>query len=304
VQLDIRNFHAAVEWSLRRGRVNDVFAIASGIFPFWASFGYNEQARRWLEQALASPAGSLSGRAHGLLALGDLALEEGERDVAKRANEASIQIFRALDEPLGVAVNLTQLADIALLEGDLASARQLAEESVAIRRERLASFHLGRALATLADISVAEGDYGRARELLEEAIEYWSFHGPESNHQMNCYEALGEVLRLQRDDRRALEAFATSLRIAQARGEPSPEALDGVAVVWATLGEREAAARIAGAAERLREELHCRHLHPDRPAPDRIEPAWSEGRVMHHDAAAEYVLGQLSALDSSGGGGN
>jgi len=304
VQLDVRNFHAAVEWSLKRGRVDDVFAIASGIFPFWSSFGYHEQARRWLEQALAEPGGSASGRANGLLALGDLALEKGERDSAKRANEASVEIFRAIDEPLGVAVNLTQLADIALLEGNLTSARELAEESVAIRRERLASFHLGRALATLADISVAEGDYGRARELLEEAIEYWSIHGPESNHQMNGYEAMGEVLRLQREYRRALDAFAISLQIARARGEPAPETLEGVAVVWAALGEAENAARIAGATERLREQIGGRRLHPDRSLPNRVEPAWSEGRAMDHDDAAEYVLAQLRGRGGNGGGGN
>jgi predicted ATPase len=182
VQLEVRNLHSAVGWSLERGQAEEVLAIGSGMYPFWASFGYLHQGRRWLEQALELPSQSDCRRAHALAGLGDLALQEGDPEAAKQANEASLAMFRHLDEPFGVAVNLTQLADIALLQGDRESARRLAEESAAIRRERLGSLHLGRALSSLAEISVAEADYDRARELLEEAIDYWSAEAPESNH--------------------------------------------------------------------------------------------------------------------------
>lgn len=296
VQLEVRNLHSAIEWSLKRGRAEEVLAIGSGIYPFWASFGYLYQGRRWLEQALELPSQSDSRRAHALGGLGDLALQEGDPEAAKQANEASLAMFRDLDEPFGVAVNLTQLADIALLQGDRESARRLAEESAAIRRERLGSLHLGRALSSLAEISVAEADYDRARELLEEAIDCWSAEAPESNHQMACHEALGEVLRLQGDYPGAVEAFATSIRIGQRRGEPpSPEVLDGIAALWATLGQDERAVRMAGAAERVREQLGgVMRLHPNRPLPERVEPAWSEGRAMSPEEAAEYALNELA----------
>jgi predicted ATPase len=304
VQLELRNLHSAVEWSLERGRAEEVFAIGSGMFPFWAAFGYIHQGRRWLEQALESSAQDSPRRAYALMAVGDLALQEGDLEAAKQVHEESLALFRNLDEPFGIAANLTQLADIALLEGDRDAARGLAEESAAIRRERLESLHLGRALSSLAEISVAEADYDRARELLEEAIDYWRVEAPDSNHQMFCHEALGEVLRLQGDYPGAVEAFATSIRIGQRRGEPPlPEAFDGIAAVWAMQGRREDAARIRGAAERVREQLGgVRHLHPNRPLPEQVEPAWSEGRAMSPEDAAEYVLNKLS--ESDGGGGN
>jgi predicted ATPase/class 3 adenylate cyclase len=296
VQMEVRNLHSAIEWSLERGRPEEVLAIGSGMYPFWASFGYLHQGRRWLEQALGVPSQSDSRRAHALGGLGDLALQGGDSEAAKQANEASLAMFRQLDEPFGVAVNLTQLADIALLQGDRESARRLAEESAAIRRERLGSLHLGRALSSLAEISVAETNYDRARELLEEAIDCWNAEAPESNHQMACHEALGEVLRLQGDYPGAVEAFATSIRIGQRRGEPpSPEVLDGIAALWATLGQDERAARMAGAAERVRERLGgVMRVHPNRPLPDRVEPAWSEGLAMSLEEAAEYALSELS----------
>lgn len=294
VHEEVRNLHSAIEWSLERGQVAEALAIGSGMYPFWASFGYLEQGRRWLEHALKLPAPPDSRRAHALAGLGDLVLQQGDVDAAKQASSESLAIFRQLDDPFGVAVNLTQLADIALEQGERERARLLAEESAAIRRQRLGSLHLGRALASLAEISVAEADYDRARELLEEAIEYWGAEAPESNHHMVCHEALGEVLRLQGDYSGAVEAFAKSIRIGQQRGEQSPDVFEGVAALWATLGQDESAARLAGAAERLRDQLGGPvRIRPDRPLPEAREPAWSEGRAMSAEAAAEYALKEL-----------
>jgi tetratricopeptide (TPR) repeat protein len=220
----------------------------------------------------------------------------GDPSAATRAYEESLAIFRDLDEPFGIAANLTQLADLALLQGERETARRFAEESAATRRERLGSLYLGRALASLANISVAEADYDQARELLEEAIQLWSVQIPESQQMIACHESLGEVLRLQEDFGNALEAFATSLRIGQRRGEPPlPDALEGMAAVWATLGERERVARTVGAAQRIREQRGTAFPeHPDRPLPEPVEPAWSEGRAMSAEEAVEYALSSLT----------
>lgn len=297
IQLEFRNLHVAIEWSLERGRTEDVLAIGSGIYPWWGSFGYTHQGRLWLEQALERPSHSPPRRGHALGAVGELAFFEGDLEAAKQANEESLAIFRDLDEPFGIAANLTQLADLALLQGDRETARRFAEESAAIRRERLGSLYLGRALMSLANVSVAEADYDQARELLEEAIQLWRVQTPESTQMIVCHESPGEVLRLQEDFGNALEAFATSLRIGQRRGASlrSPDALEGMAAVWATLGERERAARTAGAAQRIREQRGATFPeHPDRPLPERVEPAWSEGRAMSAEQAVEYALSLLT----------
>jgi predicted ATPase len=295
VQTEARNLHAAIEWSLERGRPDDVFAIGSGMFPFWGSFGYVQQGRRWLEQAFEQPASSTRRRGHALTGLGDLALHEGDLETARRTYEQSLGLFRELGDPWGVAFNLTQLADMALLAGDLDAARRFAEESAAIRRQRLGSLHLGRALASLARIAVAEGDYDSARRLYDETIESWRAEAPESSSLIDSYEELGEVLRLQGLYPEALEAFATSLRLCQRRGEPPPaDVFEGIAALWAALGRRESAARMAGAGEHVREQMGAGfRWHPDRPLPERVEPAWSEGRAMTVDEAAEYALQEL-----------
>jgi hypothetical protein len=74
-----------------------------------------------------------------------------------------------------------------------------------------------------------------------------------------------------------------------------PDALEGMAAVWATLGKPERAARMAGAARRIREQLDSRFPeHPDRPLPEPVEPAWSEGRAMSAAEAVEYALSALT----------
>jgi len=295
VQSEVRNLHSAIEWSLERGRSEDVLAIGSGMYPFWASFGYLHQGKRWLEQALELPSPADSRRGYALAGLGDLALQEEDFETAKRANEESVALFRELDDPFGVAVNLTQLASIALFQGDRVAARRLAEESAAIRIQQLESRHLGRALSVLAEVSVAEGDYDQARELLEEAIDCWRAEAPESTHRIGCHEMLGEVMRLQGNYPGAVEAFATSLDLCRQSGEPPPpEVFEGIAALWVELGQHEKAARLAGAAEHAREQMSIRvRWHPDRPLPERLEPAWTQGLAMSPEEAADYALTEL-----------
>jgi predicted ATPase len=291
VRRELPNLHTATEWSLQRGETENVLAIGAGIWPFWGSSGYGHQARGWLERALESPSRSPARRGHALVGLGNFAGAAGDHEVAKRAHEESLAIFRDLDEPRMVAANLTELADIAVLENDLETARRLAEESAEIRRDRMGSVTLGRALSSLATISIAERDYARARELLEEAIERWSLDLPDSMQLVGYHDALGETLRRRGDHRASLRAFAEAIRIAVRRDEPPfPSALEGIALVWASLGDSERAARIAGAADRVREQLSYMPEWRDRPVLERLEPAWSEGRAMTNEETVEYAL--------------
>jgi predicted ATPase len=289
VSAELRNLHAAIDWSLGQHRTEDALAIATGIWPFWNSRGYIREGRRWLEQALEPPSQSAERRGLALAGLGDLALFEGDREAARRAHEEALAIFRDLDRPQMVAAALAQLSDIALDERDLGTARNLAEESVAIRRAD-ASLSLARGLIALAEVCIAEGDYVEARQLIEEAIEHESTEAPASDHLMGSYEALGELLRRQGDDMGALHAFAESIHVGERRGEQWPEVLEGIAAIWSLRGDAERAARTAGAAERLREQLGFTRFRPDRPLPDRVEPAWSEGRAMSTEEAVEYAL--------------
>jgi predicted ATPase/class 3 adenylate cyclase len=291
VDAEHENLHAALEWSLGRGRGEDALAIGSGIWPFWFSHGFVRQGRRWLERALALPAERTGRRGDVLAGLGNIAQFQGELELAERMFEEALALFRTLDEPRWVAASLSQLADILGAQGDLVRARGFAEESVVLRRE-LGSFMLGRGLASLAELDLAEGDYARAQALLEEGLECYKQEAPESEHVPSLLETLGEVARRDGDEPAAMRAFADALRFNVRIGEESqlPEPLEGMAAVWATRGDLERAARLAGAAERIRERSALVRLRLERPLPDRVEPACTEGRAMSTEEAVEYAL--------------
>jgi hypothetical protein len=70
-----------------------------------------------------------------------------------------------------------------------------------------------------------------------------------------------------------------------------------MAAVWATLGEHDRAARTAGAAQRIREQVAIAFPeHPDRPLPEPVEPAWSGGRAMSAEEAVEHALALMAAM--------
>jgi predicted ATPase/class 3 adenylate cyclase len=91
IQQEFRNLHGAIEWSLERGRTEDVLAIGSGIYPWWGSFGYTRQGRLWLERALERPSHSPQRRGHALLALADLAFATGDYEAARERTKSPLQ---------------------------------------------------------------------------------------------------------------------------------------------------------------------------------------------------------------------
>lgn len=54
---------------------------------------------------------------------------------------------------------------------------------------------------------------------------------------------------------------------------------------------------MAGAAQRIREQRGVVvPQHPNRPLPEPVEPAWSEGRAMNEEEAVEHALSSQALL--------
>jgi predicted ATPase/class 3 adenylate cyclase/predicted negative regulator of RcsB-dependent stress response len=293
VEHERENLRAAVERSLQQGDAETALAVGSGVWPYWQDRGYGGQGRQWLERALALPPRDPSERrAHAVVGLGDIAKFQGDLDGAEKAYEEAVAIFRALQQPGWTAAALSSLADVALARGDLTRARQLAEESVALRRQS-GGFGLGRGLVSVAEVALAEGDLHYAEALLEEGLAWQEAEAPDSVHVAPLLEMLGEIARQKGDRAGALRRFSEALRSAvrvDERGQIA-ECLDDMAAVFMAGEDHDLAARLAGSAERMREELGVVTRRPDRPVPERVEPAWSEGRSLTFDEAVRYALG-------------
>jgi predicted ATPase/DNA-binding CsgD family transcriptional regulator len=246
--------------------------------------GEHARARAHYEEALAlfSELGSVEGRARMHFELGQLLFYDlGDALSARSFLEEAARLLREEGNTAGVAVSLLRSAEVALLgQGDLVAACVLAEEALGFFSELSYKGGMAEALFVLAQVQACQGNYPAARSRYEDIL----------------------TLARERDDRRNIHVV---YRVEYGRGLPPgrpsehdaqrniPSYVEGLAEVLAAQGEGAWAARLWGAAEAMREDMHA-----PRPLVFRTEyeraiagarthvgekpftAAWAEGRAM------------------------
>jgi non-specific serine/threonine protein kinase len=118
---------------------------------------------------LGAPGGTAD-EANALNWAGILAKLQGDYAQAKSHLERSLEIRRALNDPVAVAASLNNLGTVVKDEGDLARARRLHEESLAIRRRVGDRDAISVSLHNLGLVAQLQEDYPGARAFLEESL--------------------------------------------------------------------------------------------------------------------------------------
>ncbi len=202
--------------------------------------------------------------------------------------EDSLAMFRQIGDQRGIALALNNLGDIASKQGDSAGAHSLYSEGLAIRREIADVWGIANSLGNLGTLAFENGDLSSGRELLDESLTIRREIGDRGGIAW-CLIDLGSVVSEQRDFAFARRLFEESMTIERELGElPGvAESLNGIASVEAAAANPLWAAKIWGAAERLREEISA-------PMPP-IERLRYEAQV----ATARTVLRDNSAFDAA-----
>jgi predicted ATPase/class 3 adenylate cyclase len=226
-------------------------------------------ARALLEQSLAiqRELGDRRGIAMSLNNLGALASDQGDHAAARVMHEESLAIKRELGDRRGIAMSLNNLGLVAADQHDYASARALHEESLASRRELADPSGIAMSLNNLGEIAYKEGEHAAARALHEQCL----------------------TIRRELGDRRGIADSLESLGyVALAEDRP------------------DTAARMLGAAARLREDIgaplpgSARAHYDERVAALRLalgdaaafERGWNAGRAMAMEDAIRHALGE------------
>ena len=303
-----RNMH---EESLAiRRELGDRGAIARSLnnlgLVAWDQSDYTS-ARALYEESLAinREQGARESLARSLNNLGLLAFEQGDYTSARVLHEESLAIVRELGDRSGIATSLNNLAELISAQGDHAAARRMYEESLAIVRELGDRNGIANSLNSLSFVAVAQGDFSEARALLEEGLAIMRELGERSGIATSL-SALGGLAFEEGDYSAANALNKESLAIRHALGERRTIAhsLVGVAEAVAALGNILSAARIWGAAERLREEIGSPLAPNERPAYNQrvgaaraalgndaaFDPAWQEGRALSLDEATALAM--------------
>ncbi len=301
------NLRAALRHSLTMtGDSGCGLRLAGALWRFWEGRGHLTEGRAWLFGLLATAPTDSGGseRAKALNAAGLLAFRQGDYPSARALYEESLAIYRELGDRRGIAHSLNNLGNVACEQGDYPSARALFEESLAIYRELGDRRGIAISLGNLGNVAYDQGDYPSARALYEESLaihremgDRWGIAASLNN--------LGNVACDQGDYPSARALHEESLAIRRELGDQRgiAQSLEGLAPVAAALAEPHRAARIWGAAERLREEIGAPLPPNERPRYERqvataraalgsetFAAAWAEGRAMSMEQAIDYAL--------------
>ena len=307
------NLRAALTWSLEpqgtgpadAERVGIGLRLVEALVAFWYQHGHVAEGTRWLQRAidLASDdtGAPLAAVAHGL---GMLLTQQGEFAAAIPLFERSLASYRAAGDRDQEAKELNSLGITHGYAGDLDTARSLLEESAAIAREIGREQRLAAALSNLGLVETMGGDLGRATQVLQEAVTLDQKYG---DHLGLTYDKQALTLVSLRAGRagEAHDLLSSQLDYVASAGNSDilVSTLELGACTVAELGEPLLAARLAGAAEAVRQTAgmpiaaHDARLLKDFLAPARATVTRAEwdaehgaGRALSQEQATKLVL--------------
>ena len=311
------NLRTALAWSLETQaadaagqgeRVMIGLRLVQALVGFWDQHGHATEGRRWLQQAMdvaeAEGGPSLAKVAHGL---GILLDQQGEAEAARRMFERSLVIWRELGDRVQQARELNSLGITHRHLGDFDTARALLEEAIVINRETGSNLWLSALLANLGRAETDAGNFDRATQVLQESLaldqEHYDISGIAINQQ-----SLAQVsLRAGRAGQ-AHDQLSAMFDYAVSCGDPALLAgtLELSACIAADLGQCLRAARLAGAADGIRQQTGAAAQQPEvvllerflAPARATIAPeAWdaelAAGRVLTQQQAATLLISPM-----------
>jgi predicted ATPase len=302
------NLRAALTWSLEppaagagdADRVSTGLRLVEALVAFWHQHGHATEGRRWLQRAIElvseDRGTSLAAVAHGL---GILLTQQNEFAAAIPLFERSLAIWRDSGDRDQEAKELNSLGITHGYHGDLSTARSLLEQSAALSREIASDWRLAAALTNLGLVETIAGDLDRAAQALREAIKLDRQQGDQLGLVLDKHALSMVSLRAGRT-REARDLLSSTLDFVVSAGNSDilSSTLELAACTAAELGEPLRAARLAGAAEAVRQLAGMPIAEPDAALLERfLGPA--RATVTRDQWDAEYRAGRALSQDQT-----
>jgi class 3 adenylate cyclase/tetratricopeptide (TPR) repeat protein len=219
--------------------------------------GRYDDATAFLDRARSGfeAIGDAPGLGQVLHVTGTLAAQRGNYTAARASYRESLTIREALDDRSAVASLLSNLGVVAEYEGDLDACRAFHEQALAVRRGIGDRWAIAVSLTNLGMAAVLQRRYDDAQSLFQEALRLNAEVGDPwmvaiSHHNLgNALRGLGRLDEADREYTTAMDAY---------RRHDDQWAiaflLEDQAMLAAGMGNHERALRLAGAADRVRED--------------------------------------------------
>ena len=251
------NLRAALRWYLE----NDIALaarLAAAIRSFWTFHTHLKEGLDWLEEIFERGCDVPFPRVRFKLqvALATFARYQGDFEKAGKAYEDCLAEGKAANDLRQVALSNRGLGMVAHARGDLTAARKFINEGLNTSRELNDELGIAYSLNILGDWARMEGDYAEARPLYEESLGI--FRKLDNNHAVSeNLNNLGAALYGIGDYNAARSNFEEALRKNRKLKDKIgiSYSLDGFAALATEVGEPNHAAKLAGAAGKMREAI-------------------------------------------------
>jgi DNA-binding SARP family transcriptional activator/Tfp pilus assembly protein PilF len=161
---------AACWWALNTRVPAFVLDIGAALWPYWESRRSIDEARALLDAAIASADPGAGARARALVAVGRIALRQGDLAHARRSFAAALPSLRTTRDLAGFALAKSGLAWVALGRREYDVAAQLARQAVAPAWKLDEPWIEGDVLNTLGTASRLRGDFDGANVALQKSL--------------------------------------------------------------------------------------------------------------------------------------
>ena len=172
LEAEHNNLWAALDW-LASNDIASGLRLACSLRQFWHAHGYLNEARAWIEAALArcEDCGLTDlERARALCVAGFLAFHQGDLARTVTLSDASLAIYRGLGAQRGIADALHNLAGVAFMSNEYARAEELFGECLALYRALNDQTEVAQILKSLGLIAKDQGDFARATAFYQESL--------------------------------------------------------------------------------------------------------------------------------------
>jgi predicted ATPase len=300
------NVRSALRWCIEQKEAGTGLRIAAAVWTLWYVRGHAE-GRALVTALLTLPEAAAIGapRAKSLLGAGQLANSQGDDSAARAHLQESIALHDAIGDRKGKSHALLAAGFAARVRQDWDEARTLLEEALGLSREIGERFITAASLHHLGMMAVdARGDHAEGRRLFEESLSAYRALGMQYFITVAAM-SLGDVARAEGDQSLARARLREALELMLTGGEKPliPSALDCFAHLAFDEGDMARAARLSGAASRLREVSGARSYPAATRARERwlataretlgadaFGAAWEAGRAMTFEQAMGEAL--------------
>jgi predicted ATPase/class 3 adenylate cyclase len=256
------NCRAALDAVEAESDGTDVAAsMAEALAWFWVMRGHGREARGRVDRLVARTTGSPASRATLLGVAGFIGAQMGDIAAAIPCLERSLALWREIGDERGLATGIANLAAATWQGGDRATAMVLVEECVGLLRRvgaqrphsEIIATYVESPIATLARLSEHHGDRARAENLFDEALSICRANG-DRHGIANALRGLGSLAFGEGATERAVTLLQESLSLLRELVDApcGTDNLEQLAYVATLRGHHVRAARLLGAAERLR----------------------------------------------------